>query len=138
MGTVLSMGKISKVYSNNNNILRFHACLMMAIAIVAALFSIHFWMFVIFFVLFGSMASVLGIAGTQLCLQLTSPEEKGEVLGIGQSVWSLTHILGPQIAGLSMDYSYNMPIVIAAAFAITGTGIVMMDVSKPESDKKTD
>jgi MFS family permease len=137
VGTALSMGKISKVYSNNNDSLRFHACLMMSVTIVAALFSVHVWMFVVFFVLFGSMASVTGIAGTQLCLQLTFPEEKGEVLGIGQSVWALTHILGPQIAGISMDYSYNMPMVIAAVFAIAATGIVMMGSSKAERDKKT-
>lgn len=138
VAAALSIGKISTFYSDNER-LRLHACILMTMAIVGALFATHLWIFVAVLVPFGAMASLQRIAGTQLCLQLTSPEEKGEVLGIGQSVWSLTRILGPQMSGLAMDYSHSMPQVIAVAFAIIGTGhIYTFNVSKHDSDKKTD
>ena len=133
----MSLKVISQFYSDNAQ-LRRHACVVITLSIVGSLFANRLWIFIIFLLALDAMAPVQRVIETQLCFICTAPEEKGEVLGVCQSVWALTRILAPQIAGILMDYHYNFPLIIASTFAIIGTSHMFFHAtSKSEETKKT-
>ncbi|HVZ11717.1 MAG TPA: MFS transporter [Patescibacteria group bacterium] len=68
-----------------------------------------------------------------LISQAANPGEQGRVMGVSQSVQSITRIIGPLLAAFLYQFGHSTPFVLAVILSIVG--IIILDQHKEEIHK---
>ena len=72
---------------------------------------------------------------TALVSKITPPEEQGRMLGLSQSVGSISRIIGPAMSGIFYGWYYALPYLVGAALMVVGlflSNLVISAVNKEE------
>lgn len=133
----LATGRITRLYSNESKLM-FQAALLMLASQIGVNFAPHISVVILLLIPLSFGSSVLRVVTVHLCLREVSPREKGEVMGMGQSTLALARIVGPQLAGLAMEYSTDLPGTFGIVFAALATGLTYRHTSHGVERAKTE
>ncbi|XP_065837520.1 major facilitator superfamily domain-containing protein 9-like [Oscarella lobularis] len=117
------VGRISTLYPNKSALMC-RACLMTVVTELAVTFAPSLAFVYVALVPLALATTTLRAITTHLCIEAVSTSERGEVMGIGQSMLSLARIIGPQVSGLALQVGNEVPGLVGAAVSLVGTGLV--------------
>ena len=117
-------GKISKFYSSHiKQVL--HFTLLLAFSITCMTIAPNVTAIILLLVPFSLATSNLRICLLSLMLHRGREEEKGAIVGVANSMSSVSRMLAPSIVGVSQDYSVEFAGYLSAALALVAAGVVV-------------
>jgi len=90
-----------------------------AVSMILVLFSGNFWFMLMMNVLFFLFTSILRPAINTMLSKMAG-DEQGFAAGMNNAYSSLGNIIGPSLAGIFYDVSYNIPFIFGA-FILLGS-----------------
>ena len=97
----------------------------------------HFWFWAVINICFISLGNgCLTPSITALISKITPPEEQGRMLGLSQSVGSISRILGPAMCGVFYGWYYALPYLVGAAFMVIGLFLSNLVISAVDKEKQ--
>ena len=130
-------GRISNLYtSNTKQVLHFTVLLAGSLTCLALAPSV---VYVALLVLPLSLSTAnLRICLLSLMLQRGIEEEKGAIVGLANSVGSVSRMLAPTVVGICQEYGVRVPGYVSAALALGAAGIALvcyLNSPSPEIEK---
>ena len=118
-------GRISNLYtSNTKQVLHFTVLLAGSLTCLALAPSV---VYVALLVLPLSLSTAnLRICLLSLMLQRGTEEEKGAIVGLANSVGSVSRMLAPTVVGICQEYGVRVPGYVSAALALGAAGIALV------------
>ena len=111
-----TVGKISKLYSNHQTQL-IHFTILLAVSVTLISLSTNLALAFIFLLPLSLSTSNLRICMLSLQLQRAREDEKGAIIGLSNSINSVSRMLAPTIVGLAQEYSSEMAGYISSGLA---------------------
>lgn len=128
------VGRLNKAYGEKK--LLIVGSLLMIIGLGTVPFVPHdnFWFWAVINICFISLGNgCLTPSITALVSKITPPEEQGRMLGLSQSVGSVSRIIGPAASGIFYGWYYALPYLVGAALMVVGlilSNLVISAVNK--------
>nr|XP_006825890.1 PREDICTED: major facilitator superfamily domain-containing protein 9-like [Saccoglossus kowalevskii] len=119
------VGHIIRLYNNEAKLL-IHAGVMQVLAIIFLTFSPNIWFIMILLAPLSLSNSIARVCCTDLSVRRGRVTEVGAVIGLSQTVMSVARMLTPFLGGVLQEFSYQAPGVVAAAFAMAGTTVMVI------------
>ena len=137
-------GKISKLYSSSTKQLA-HFTLLLAISLTCLTFAPNIACIVLLLIPLSLSNANLRICLLSLMLQRGGAEDRGAIVGLANSVSSISRMLAPSMVGISQEYSVKLPGYLSATLALAAAGITLVycwshdtvTVSTPEKSSDT-
>ena len=127
-----TVGKISKLYSNHQTQL-IHFTILLAISVSLISLSTNLALAFIFLLPLSLSTSNLRICMLSLQLQRAREDEKGAIIGLSNSINSVSRMLAPTIVGLAQEHSSEMAGYVSSGLAALAVVImVMYQFEKPK------
>ena len=135
------VGKISKFYNHNDAKMLLHFSLILTASILGITFSPSIVFVAVFIAPLAVSSAVSRVCITNLTFQRSRGDEKGMILGVGNSLLSFARMISPALGGFAQEASVYAPGSIGALIA--GTGVLVMVLFPPgrpigSTDKKRD
>ena len=131
-------GIISKFYSSHvTQVLHFSLLLAFSIACMTLAPNVGTVIFLL--IPLSLSTSNLRICLLSLMLQRGREEEKGAIVGLANSMSSVSRMLAPSIVGVSQEYSVELAGYLSAVLALIAAGVVLrnpIDQGSKQDDKK--
>lgn len=90
----------------------------------------NFWFWAVVNICFISLGNgCLTPSITALVSKITPPEEQGRMLGLSQSVGSISRILGPAMSGIFYGWYYALPYLVSGALMVVGLYLSSLVIS---------
>ena len=117
-------GRISKFYSSHvKQVL--HFTLLLAFSITCLTLAPNVASVILLLVPMSLSTSNLRICLLSLMLQRGREEEKGAIVGLANSMSSVSRMLAPSIVGVSQEYSVELAGYLSAVLALLAAGVVL-------------
>ena len=127
-----TVGKISKLYSNHQTQL-IHFTILLAVSVSLISLSPNLALAFIFLLPLSLSTSNLRICMLSLQLQRAREDEKGAIIGLSNSINSVSRMLAPTIVGLAQEHSSEMAGYISSGLAVLAVVVmVMYQFEKPK------
>ena len=117
-----SCGYISRLYSDRSKQIT-HFTLLMAVSIFLITASPSIPLLVALLIPLSVATSNLRICMLTVMLERGREDERGAIIGLGNSISSLSRMLAPSIVGLAQEYSTEAAGYLSFVLALTATGI---------------
>ena len=121
----VSCGVISKAYSNQSKQLQ-HFTFLLAISIALLTLSPNITLFLAFLIPLSLSTANLRICTLSLMLERGSPEERGAIIGLGNSINSLSRMLAPTLVGLAQEFGTETAGYLAALLALLAATVMVL------------
>ena len=133
------VGQISKFYNHNDAKMLLHFSLILTASILGITFSPSIFFVAVFIAPLAVSSAVSRVCVTNLTFQRSRGDEKGMILGVGNSLLSFARMISPALGGVAQEVSVYAPGSIGALIA--GTGVLVMVLFPPDrptvsTDKK--
>ena len=129
------VGQISKFYNHNDAKMLLHFSLILTASILGITFSPSILFVAIFIAPLAVSSAVSRVCITNLTFRRGREDEKGVILGIGNSLLSFARMISPALGGVAQEVSVYAPGSIGAVIA--GTGVLTMLLFPPDRPKVT-
>ena len=117
-------GKISKLYSSHvKQVL--HFTLLLSSSIACLTLAPNVASVILLLIPMSLSTSNLRICLLSLMLQRGREEEKGAIVGLANSMSSVSRMLAPSIVGVSQEYSVELAGYLSAVLALVAAGVVL-------------
>ena len=117
-------GRISRFYSSHvKQVL--HFTLLLAISIACLTLAPNVASVILLLIPMSLSTSNLRICLLSLMLQRGREEEKGAIVGLANSMSSVSRMLAPSIVGVSQEYSVEFAGYLSAVLALSAAGVVL-------------
>ena len=135
------VGQISKFYNHKDAKMLLHFSLILTASILGITFSPSIFFVAVFIAPLAVSSAVSRVCVTNLTFQRSRGDEKGMILGVGNSLLSFARMISPALGGVAQEASVYAPGSIGALIA--GTGVLVMVLFPPNrpivsTDKKRD
>ena len=134
-------GRISKLYSSNSRQVA-HFTLLLALSLTCLTFAPNIACVVVLLIPLSLSTANLRICLLSLMLQRGRAEERGAIVGLANSISSISRMLAPSIVGISQEYSVKLPGYLSAVLALAASGVALVyclgQDAKPNTDKPSD
>ena len=142
VGTIanICIGPIYSFVKNDANLMFFGGVLM-TVSLFGISLSPNIYAIILCMVPLALSSAVMRVNSHNLMLKHCRVDEKGAVMGVGNSLISIGRMLSPAIAGFAQEISVVGPCWLATCFAGIGVGLMaVFPQDKPSTDeaKKTD
>ena len=117
---------VVKLYSQALDRLMQHALVLLALTVTFIALSPTLSCAVLLLVPLSCATSILRVLHINTSITRARPEEKGAIVGLSNSIASLSRILSPTLAGLLQEHSFTAPGFCSAALATMALGIVVV------------
>ncbi|KAL9968797.1 hypothetical protein ACROYT_G020925 [Oculina patagonica] len=124
------VGQISKFYNHNDAKMLLHFSLILTASILGITFSPSITFVAVFIAPLAVSSAVSRVCITNLTLRRGREDEKGVILGIGNSLLSFARMISPALGGVAQEVSAYAPGSIGALIA--GTGVLTMVLFPPD------
>lgn len=133
------VGQISKFYNHNDAKMLLHFSLILTASILGITFSPSIFFVAVFIAPLAVSSAVSRVCVTNLTFHRSRGDEKGMILGVGNSLLSFARMISPALGGVAQEVSVYAPGSIGALIA--GTGVLVMVLFPPDrpivsTDKK--
>lgn len=131
------VGKIAKFYNHNDAKMQLHFSLLLMASLLGITFSPSILFIPVFITPLAISSAVCRVCTTNLTFHRGSEDEKGVMLGIGNSLLSFARMISPALGGFVQEVSVYGPGSIGALIA--GIGVVIMilfPLDRPRVNKK--
>ena len=118
-------GMISKYYSKNNTTQVVHFTILLAVTLSCLPHAPNVVCVVLLLVPLSFSASNLRICLLSLMLQRGRDKEKGAIVGLANSITSISRMLAPTVVGVSQEYSVDLPGYVSAALSVGAAGVAL-------------
>ena len=118
-------GMISKLYSNNTTQV-LHFTLLLAFSLACLTLAPNVASVVLLLAPLSLSTSNLRVCLLSLMLQRGREEEKGAIIGLANSISSISRMLAPSIVGVSQEYSVELSGYLSAVLALVAAGVVLV------------
>ncbi|KAJ9581713.1 hypothetical protein L9F63_023101 [Diploptera punctata] len=132
---------ISKFYKNDeNNFHRtLHGFIVLSISFMCISFAPSLMFVVIYLIPLSASASLLRITTSEIIMQRTPPNQRGSLIGSGQSMSSVARMLAPLCSGIAYDmFSFHGLSILKISSAFLATFLTAFLVSSSKIIKKRD
>ena len=120
-----TVGRISKLYSNHQTQL-IHFTMLLAISVTAISISPSLPVSIVFLIPLSLSSSNLRICMMSLQLQRAREDEKGAIIGLSNSINSVSRMLAPTIVGLAQEQSSEMPGYVSSGLSLVAVAVMAM------------
>lgn len=130
------VGRLNKTFGEKKLLIIGSIFMLIGLGTVPYVPHENFWLWAVVnicFISFGNGCLTPSI--TALISKITPPEEQGRMLGLSQSVGSISRILGPALSGVLYGWYYALPYIASAGFMLVGlflSNLVISAVNKQE------
>ena len=118
-------GRISKLYSSNSKQVA-HFTLLLALSLTCLTFAPNIVCIVLLLIPLSLSSANLRTCLLNLMLQRGRAEEKGAIVGLANSISSISRMLAPSIVGISQEYSVRLPGYLSAVLALAASGVALV------------
>ena len=138
----LLMGSIADFYKHNDSKMLMHFSCLLTLSILGITFSPNIY-FVAAFIAPLALSSAVGrVCVTNLTFRRSKEDEKGVVLGIGNSLLAFARMISPALGGVLQELNVYVPGTTGAAIAAFGVSLMILfpldrNISN-KSEKKKD
>jgi predicted MFS family arabinose efflux permease len=134
-------GRISKLYSSNSKQVA-HFTLLLALSLTCLTFAPNIVCIVLLLIPLSLSSANMRICLLSLMLQRGKAEEKGAIIGLANSISSISRMLAPSIVGVSQEYSIRLPGYLSAVLALAASCVALIycwdQDGKTNTDKSSD
>ncbi len=124
------VGRLNKVFGEKKLLIIGSILMMIGLATVPFVPHENFWFWAVVNICFISLGNgCLTPSITALISKITPPEEQGRMLGLSQSVGSISRILGPALSGVFYGWYYALPYIASAVFMLLGLFLSYLVIS---------
>ena len=139
----LSSMSVGTIYSyvESDAKMMFYATLLMTTSLFGITISSHIYTVLICMAPLSLSTAVMRVNSHNLILKRIKPEEKGAVMGVGDSLTSIARMLSPAIVGFALEVSVTGPCWLATCCAVVGIGlrfVLSENIPTTDARKKTD
>ena len=124
------VGKISKFYNHNDAKMLLHFSLVLMVSLLGITFSPSILFVAVFITPLAVSSAVSRVCVTNLTFRRGREDEKGVILGVGNSLLSFARMISPALGGVAQEVSVYAPGSIGALIA--GVGVVVMVLFPPD------
>ena len=110
-------GRISKLYSSNSKQVA-HFILLLAFSLTCLTFAPNITCTILHLIPLSLSTANLRTCLLNLILQRGRAEEKGAIVGLANSISSISRMIAPSIVGISEEYSVRLPGYLSAVLAL--------------------
>lgn len=128
------VGQISKFYNHNDTKMLLHFSLILTASILGITFSPSIFYVAVFIAPLAVSSAVSRVCVTNLTFHRSRVDEKGMILGLGNSLLSFARMISPALGGVAQEVNVYAPGSIGALIA--GIGVLVMVLFPPEREKK--
>ena len=118
-------GMISKFYPKNNTTQVVHFAILLALTLSCLPFAPNVVCVVLLVIPLSFSTANLRICLLSLMLQRGREKGKGAIVGLANSITSISRMLAPTIVGVSQEYSVDLPGYISAVLAVAAAGVAI-------------
>ena len=118
-------GRISKFYSSNSKQVA-HFTLLLAFSLTCLTFAPNVVCIVLLLIPLSLSTANLRVCLLNVMLQRGRAEEKGALVGLANSISSISRMLAPSIVGVSQEYSVELPGYLSAVLALLAAGVALV------------
>lgn len=115
-------GRISKFYSGSSKQV-VHFTLLLAVSLMCITLAPNVAIVILFLVPLSLSSSNLRICLLGLMIHRGREEEKGAIVGLANSISSISRMLAPTIVGVSQEYSVTVPGYLSLVLALGAAGV---------------
>jgi len=120
-----TVGRISKLYSNHQTQL-IHFTMLLAVSVTVVSISPSLPISIVFLIPLSLSSSNLRICMLCLQLQRAREDEKGAIIGLSNSINSVSRMLAPTIMGLAQEQSSEMPGYISSGLSLVAVAVMVL------------
>lgn len=124
------VGQISKFYNHNHAKMQLHFSLILTASILGITFSPSIFFVTVFIAPLAVSSAVSRVCTTNLTFRRGREDEKGVILGIGNSLLAFARMVSPALGGFAQEISVYAPGTIGALIA--GIGVLTMVLFPPD------
>lgn len=117
------VGYIMSFYNHQDSKALFHFAIVLTSCIFFVTYSPELWVLLIFIVPLSFSTAISRVCLTNLTLTRGHKDERGVILGVGNSLLSFARMLSPLIGGFALEYSVYGPGTISVLIASIGVAI---------------
>lgn len=129
------VGRISKFYQNDSQMLR-HAAITQMFSLLAIAMAPSLWVMILCSTPLNISSAIARVSSTNLTIMRSHRHETGTLLGLGASVMSIARMLAPFFGGLAQEASVSGSTFLGAAFSALGSLMMLTVVHKGDSKLK--
>ncbi len=130
------VGRLNKVYGEKKLLVIGSVLMMIGLGTVPFVPHENFWFWAVVNICFIALGNgCLTPSITALISNITPPEEQGRMLGLSQSVGSISRILGPALSGVLYGWYYALPYIASAGFMVIGLFLSNLVISAVNKQK---
>ncbi|EDO46735.1 predicted protein [Nematostella vectensis] len=118
------VGNLLTFYNNDDAKALLHFSSILAMSIFCVTFSPELWVLVVFIAPLAFSSAVSRVCSTNLTLKRGRADEKGLLLGVGNSLMSFARMLSPTLGGLAQELSVYAPGMLSVS--VSAVGILLM------------
>jgi MFS family permease len=126
------VGYIMPFYNHRDSRALLHFSVMLASCIFCITYSPDLWMLLAFSAPLSLSTAISRVCVTNLTLTRGHKDERGVLLGVGNSLLSFARMLSPLIGGLALEFSVYGPGTISVIVACIGVAIVAFPIQEKE------
>jgi MFS transporter, DHA1 family, tetracycline resistance protein len=124
------VGRLNKAFGEKKLLVMGCILMMIGLATVPFVPTEGFWFWAVINICFISLGNgCLTPSITALVSKITPPEEQGRMLGLSQSVGSVSRILGPAMSGVFYGWNYALPYLVGGGLMIVGLYLASLIIS---------
>ena len=120
----MSVGTIYS-YIKSDAKMMFFAAILMSSSLFGIAISPNIYTVLICVAPLSLSTSIMRVNSHNLMLKRIKPEEKGAVMGVGDSMTSIARMMSPAIAGFAQEVNVTGPCWLATGFSIIGIGLMI-------------
>ncbi len=130
------VGRLNKMFGEKKLLVIGSVLMMIGLGTVPFVPHENFWFWAVVNICFISLGNgCLTPSITALISNITPPEEQGRMLGLSQSVGSISRILGPAMSGVFYGWYYALPYIMSAGFMVVGLFLSNLVISAVNKQK---
>jgi len=137
--TGFAVGHIADVYAGNTRRVFLHAAIAQSLCLLAIANAPTVMLFTACHIALAFATAVSRVASLQTLLVRGSQHHTGALIGVGATVMSVGRMLAPTASGVSQEVlSYYGPPILSSALSLTGTAVLLIMPSKPDTKTHTE
>jgi MFS transporter, DHA1 family, tetracycline resistance protein len=130
------IGRLNNMFGEKKLLIIGSILMMIGLGTVPFVPHENFWFWAVVNICFISLGNgCLTPSITALISKITPSEEQGRMLGLSQSVGSISRILGPAMSGVFYGWYYAFPYIISAGFMVVGLFLSNLVISAVNKQK---
>lgn len=124
--TAALSGKVSKLYTGRVSLIVLHGTILFSVSLLVASIAPSPWISVACLIPISLATSNLKISMLNLLMDRAGTSERGALIGVGESINSLSRMAAPTVVGVAQEHSTTTAGLVSAGMSFVVVVIVAM------------